>query len=204
MNIKPKILSNIKQKEIPEESKQPANHLMVNLLPLDILLKRKQHSKFAFISKVSVAVLVVLVFLTSTTFALRFSQTLKLKETEQGLVVAEGRINSLTDKEGQLVALKKRLDSISSILGGDSKRKSIFNMVVYLIPPDIQVLEVSVDKSGNMNLVLNSSSLASIQILFDDLGNKEKNSDLISKVNLEGLSLGRNSIYNFSLKITSK
>ncbi|MDO8570490.1 MAG: hypothetical protein Q7R97_02795 [Candidatus Daviesbacteria bacterium] len=202
--LKPKILNSTKQKEIPEESKQSDNHLMINLLPQDIILKRKQHSKFALISKISIAVLVVLVFLTSTTLALRFSQALKLKETEQGLVVAEGKINSMTDKEGQLIALKKRLDSISSILGGDSKRKSIFNMVVYLIPPDIQVLELSVDKSGNMIISLNSSSLLSIQTLFSDLGEKEKNSDLISKVNLEGLSMGRNAVYTFSLKITPK
>lgn len=198
--IKPLIVKH--QKE--EGLNLPNSHLLINLLPPEVILGRKQHFKFAFISKISIIVLVALVFLTSTTLALRFSQTFELKKAEQGLVLAEGKVSSQKDKEGQKVTLKKRLDSIEAILGGDSKRKAIFNMIIFLIPPDIQVLEVDVNKNGNMNLSLSSFSLSAIQTLFDDLGNKEKNSDLISKVDIEGISLGRDSIYRFSLNVTPK
>ncbi len=198
--IKPQVQSHIKS----EEANLPNNKLMINLLPLEIILDRKQHFKLIFISKVSIIALLILIFFTSSTLALRFSQTFELKRAEEGLVVAESRVSSLKDKEGQAIALKKRLDSISSILGGDSLRKAIFNMVIYLVPPNIQVQEVSVDKNGNISIDMSSSSLPSIQTLIDGLGDKEKNSDLISKVDLDGLSLGRDSVYHFSLKIIPK
>ena len=203
--IKPPLVSRTKNKETnSEEPNLSSTRLAINLLPLEIILSRKQYSKFSLISKISVIALVVLVFLTSATLALRFSQTFDLKKAEQGLAMAEGKVGTLKDREGQLAALKKRLDSINSILGGDEKRKEIFNLVVYLVPPDIQILEVSVDKNGNMFISLSSSSLSSITTLFDNLGDKEKNSDLISKVDLDGLSLGRDSVYRFSLKIVPK
>lgn len=188
----------------PQVQSSTNNHLMINLLPSEVILSRKQRSKFALISKISVIVLITLVFLTSTTLALRFSQTFDLKKAEQGLVMAEGKVVTLKDKESQVIALKKRLESIAAILGGDAKRKAIFNMVIFLIPPDIQVLEVNVDKNGNMNLSLSSSSLLSIQTLVDDLGDSEKNSNLVSKIDLDGLSLGRDSVYRFLLKIVPK
>ncbi|MDO8638688.1 MAG: hypothetical protein Q7R43_03870 [Candidatus Daviesbacteria bacterium] len=188
----------------PQVLNQTNNRLMINLLPSEVILSRKQYSKFSMVSKISAAALIILVFFTSTTLALRFSQTFEQKKVEEGLVMAESKVSDLKGKEGQVIALKQRLDSISSILGNDTKRKAIFNMVVFLIPPDMQVLEVNVDKSGNMSVTLSSASLSSIQTLFDNLGNKEKNSDLISKVDLDGISLGRDSVYRFSLKITPK
>lgn len=198
--IKPQVQNHPKR----EESNLPNNKLMINLLPLEIILDRKQHFKLKLISKISIIALLVLIFFTSSTLALRFSQTFALKSAEEGLVIAESKVSSLKDKEGQAIALKKRLDSIASILGGDSLRKAIFNMVIYLVPSNMQVLEVNVDKNGNMNIDLSSSSLSAIQTLTDSLGDKEKNSDLISKVDLDGLSLGRDSVYHFSLKIVPK
>lgn len=203
--IKPQVSNQTKNEVVKSEvSNLPNNHLMINLLPLEIILSRKQHSKLSLISKISVASLVVLIFFTSTTLALRFSQTFELKKSEQGLVLAESKVSNLKDQEGQAVALKQRLIAIDAILGGDAKRKSIFNMVIYLIPADLQVMEVNVDKNGNMNLVLSSASLTSIQTLINNLGDKEKNSDLISKVDLDGMSLGRDSVYNFSLRVVPK
>lgn len=198
--IKPQVQSH----KTSEESNLPNNRLMINLLPLEIILNRKQHFKLKFISKISIIVLLILIFFTSSTLALRFSQTFELKEAEQGLAMAETKVTDLKDKEGQAIALKKRLDSISSILGSDNLRKAIFNMIIYLVPPNMQVLEVNVGKNGDMNIDLESASLSSIQILIDGLGDKEKNSDLISKVDLDGLSLGKNAVYHFSLKIIPK
>ncbi|MFH0937168.1 MAG: hypothetical protein V1808_02660 [Candidatus Daviesbacteria bacterium] len=180
------------------------NKISVNLLPQEIILQRKQGSKLNIVSKVSIITLVIFVFLTSVTLALRISQSFDLNSAKNGLVRAEGQVNSLKGPEQQAIVLKQRLSSIKALLGGDSKRKEIFNLVVYLTPADIMISEVTVDKNSNMSLTLQTSNLASIETFLSSLGDEEKNSGLIKKVTLEGLSLGRDSIFRFTLKILPK
>ncbi|MCL5783882.1 MAG: hypothetical protein M1142_00805 [Patescibacteria group bacterium] len=178
--------------------------IRVNLLPQEVILQRKQSSKLAIINKISIVALVSLVFFTSATLTLRLSQTPQLKAAETDLTQAEGQVNSFRSREEQVVALKTRLSSIESLIGGDAKRKAIFNLLVYLAPVDVQISEMSIDAGGNVTLTIASPSLISIDTFISSLGEKEKNSDLISKVELNGLSLGANNLYRLDLKLTAK
>lgn len=185
-------------------AEEHVNKLMVNLLPSEILLQRRQSVKLALINKLSIASLLVLIFFASATLGLRISQNFALKNAQQNLVYAEDKVSSFKDKEVEMAVLKQRLNSIKSLLGGDSKITTIFNLVVFLTPSDIQITEASVDKNGSMILTLVAPGLPSLETLISNLGSKEKNSDLISKVELQGLSLGRDSTYRLVLKITPK
>ncbi len=178
--------------------------LSVNLLPKELIQKRLQTSKLSTLNKISVAALVALIFLTSVALTIRISQNAQLKRAQDGLAYAESRVSSLSEKEGQALILKNRLELIQKVKGLDSKLKAVFNVVIYLTPTDIQVLEASVDKNSNMSLSLNSSSLSSIETLINNLSNKEKNYDMIQKVDLEGMTFGKDGVYRFILKITPK
>lgn len=178
--------------------------LLVNLLPAEELYRRKQSFRLALINKLSILLLTVLIFLTSTALVLRLTQNLQLKGVQNNLAKAETKVAGLKGKEEQAFILKERLASISKLLGGDSKRKAIFNLVVFLTPAEIMFSEVTVDRNGNMNLSLSSPTLASVETLISSLEDRGKNSDLIAKVNLEGLSLGKDATYHFSLKIVPK
>lgn len=178
--------------------------IAINLLPPEILLERRHSSKLYLLNNISIGVLVVLIFLTSATLAIKFSQNSELKKAEQDLAYAEGKVSALKGREDQTLALKQRLSSIESLTGGDAKMKKIFNLVVYLIPPDMQVSTVTVDKNGNMSIALSGFSVASLETLISNLSDKDKNADLIARVDLEGISIGRDSTYRFSMKIAPK
>lgn len=180
------------------------NWLSVNLLPTEIMLQRQQSFRLTLSTKLSIAALVLLIFFTSLTLTLRIFQNSQIEKAKKNEVVAQGKIDSLRSKEDQLILLKTRLSSIKSLMGVDNRRKAIFNLVVFLTPSDTQISDVTVDKDGKMVMSLTSPTLASIDSLISSLGNQEKNSDLISKVDMEGLSLGKDLVYRFALEIIPK
>lgn len=178
--------------------------ISVNLLPQEVILQRSQSSKLSKVTKLSFGLLVVLIFFTSATLALRVSQMYQLNQTQQGLARAQERLAGFQNKEGQMVVLKQRLDAIQSLIGTDEGKKSIFNLIVYLTPSDMQISDLTVDRNSNLMVSFSSPSLVAVETLISSLGDTGKNFDLISKVHLEGLSYGKDSVYRFTLKITSK
>lgn len=185
------------------ENSEKIQKLLVNLLPQEILIERRQSSKLALVNKLSILTLLILVFFTSATLGLRFTQNQELKLNQTNLARAENRVRGLKDKETSIVALKQRLTSIQGLIGGDNKIKGIFNLVIFLTPEDVQITEATVDKNGSMSLSMTTPSLQSLETLIDNLGTKEKNSGMISKVDMDGLSLGKDGLYRFSLKVIS-
>lgn len=180
------------------------SQLKINLLPRDILLARQLGSKARLINKLSIGLLVILICLTSATLGIRFVQNLDLKKANTNLTSAQNLVESQGIVEAQAALVKQQLDSIESISGQDANRKAIFNLLVALMPADVQISEASVDKESNMTLTLSSPSLSSLQDLFSGLSDPEKNAGLISKVDLQGLSVDRDGAYRFGLRITGK
>ncbi len=177
--------------------------LLINLLPPEIILFRKQSTRISFINKASIVVLLILIFLTSTTVVLRVLQNKNLQEVDNQIVFAQSKINSLKDREGYAIALKSRVSSIASI-GENSKQTAIFNLVTSLAPVEVDTQSISVERNGLMVFSANSPSLSALQSFLTNLSSKEKNSDLISTVALESMSKGRDNIYRVSFRIVPK
>ena len=68
----------------------------------------------------------------------------------------------------------------------------------------MQFNDITISRDGNTMINASSRSLSSIDKLLNDLTDKEKNADLISKVDVDGLSLGKDFVYRFGLKITTR
>lgn len=180
---------------------QQMKSFSVNLLPVEMILRRKQNLKLTLINRVSIIALVFLVFATSATLTLRLIQSKTLEREKKDLVFAEGKITGFKDNEGGILLLKQRLSKIQTLSGEDIPRKAIFNLIIYLTPQEIEISEIVVDRRGNVIATLSTSSLPAFTTLVDNLGDKEKNMNLIKSVNLENMSYGRDSLYRFSLKI---
>ena len=181
-----------------------SNKLVVNLLPIEILLQRKQSSKLVLINRFSIVSLVALVFLASAALGLRISQNMALESAKQNFVMASEKVDSLREKEEDILVLKQRLGVIKTLFEADTKITGIFNLVIFLTPQDMRIANTTVDKNGNMIISLVATNLASVETLISNLGDKERNSDLISSVNLQGLSLNNGTDYRFTLNITPK
>lgn len=178
--------------------------LAINLLPQDVLLAQEHRAKLSLINKISVGVLVLLTFFTSATVALRIAQRSDLTQTQSNLVYAQDKVESFKSKEEQLVILKQRMAVMQNLIGLDSKKKALFNLILYLTPVDMQVTDVTINTKGIISLSVSSSNLASVQNLITNLGSKNKNSDLISKIDLNSFSSGRDGVYYMTLNITPK
>lgn len=177
--------------------------ISINLLPKEVLLQRKQSSKFATINTISVAILIILVFLSSATLAMRISQNFQLNEVKNNLTLAEQDVAVFQTKEAQLAFLKKRLEVINNLTNGDVKVKAIFNLILAIIPKDINVSEINVDKSGKMVIMISTTSLSSIETLISDLSSQEKNANLVKEINLDTLSKDKDGVYRLSLNIST-
>lgn len=176
----------------------------LNLLPKAHFQDQKKISTIWLINKLSIGLLVVLVFLTGAVLSLRTIQRFELQKESQVVKEAEAKVSTFQDKEGQLIFLKQRLDTINNLLNGDIKRKALFSLLIFLTPDDISYSDISIGRDGSTIVSASSPTLQSIDTLLNNLSNKEKNAGAISKIDLDGLTLGKDSIYRFSIKLLPK
>lgn len=162
-----------------------------------------QSHKSALVIRISIAVLIFVISITAVSLFLKVSQNKEIEDTNNQVQTAENNLAAQRNKEEVLLALKNRLNLIKSLSGGDEKVKSMLSLIIYLTPPDVDLYDASVDKNGTIAASFSSKSLTGVDTLFSNLSSKEKNSNLISKVDLDGISLGKDLTYRFALKISS-
>lgn len=180
------------------------NRITINLLPREVIEGQRKSAGIGFLNKISVVVLVVMVFFASVTLSIRLLQRFNLQTANQNLVLAQSKIDSLDDRENQLALIKEYLSSYKTLSTTDEKKKAVFSLVAFLAPPDVQFSDISISRDGNTVISASTTSLLSIDKLLNDLTDKQKNADLIAKVDVDGLSLGKDSVYRFGLKITTR
>ncbi len=178
--------------------------MSLNLLPKSHLEDQKKLSFVYLINKISIGLLILLVFLTAGMLVMRILQKLEFEKSADIVKLAEAKVNSLQTKEASLVLLKQKLDTINQLSTVDAKRKAIFSLIIFLSSSDISFTDINIGRDGSAVISAASSSLVSIDQLINNLSSKEKNAGVINKVVLDGLSLGKDSIYRFSLKVYPK
>lgn len=177
--------------------------ISINLLPPETLLFIRQSRRLKLISAISMTFFISLIFFTTLTLVLRILQNTKLKQVSGNLQQAQAKISELKDKESYAVVLKTRLSSIEK-LTADSKIVSVFNLISALVPADTALSSFGIDKNGNIKLSASSPSSESLEAFVSNLSSKEKNSGLISKIDLDTLALGKDGSIKYGLKIIIK
>lgn len=177
--------------------------MKINLLPAETLSVGRQNAKILLANRISLWLFVALVFLTSITLSVRILQNLKLQNLTGQVAQAQTRVLSSQDKEGYAVVLAERLKTIQS-LQGDSKKIILFNLIAGLAGSNIAINSFSVDRVGNIDVSATAINLADLNNFFNGLNDKKQTSDLVSRVDLSSLSLGRGGGYRFSIKVTAK
>lgn len=180
------------------------NNLNINLLPREVSEKQKKSAGLSLLNRMSVGLLIVMAFFAAVTLSIRLLQKINLESTSQNLALAQSKVGSLGEREVEVALIKEYLSSYKSLSTSDEKKKAVFSLVAFLAPSDILFNDISISRDGNTVVSASSSSLTSIDKLLSDLTNKEKNSDLIARVDIDGLTLGKDSVYRFGLKIVTK
>lgn len=175
--------------------------LAINLLPQEIMLLQRQGAKIALINKISIVSLLFLFLLTGGVFAVRLSQNNKLSQLNIRLDKATEGISAFKEKESQLTILTSRLKSIRE-LSSTNKKSAAFNTILKLIPNDAKITLITVEKSGVITILANTTNIDSFDSLALALADKEKNSNLVDKLDLDNFSIGKDGVVRFGLKVS--
>lgn len=179
------------------------NKISINLLPAEYTGLLKEYTKFYKIQTISIILILVLIFLSSITVALRLFQSQRIKIAQANLEDVTTKVTQQKPKESSLTVLKSRLSTIDQISSLPSKQREMYNLVSSLLPPSLNISNVSVDKSGGMLLSIISQDFSNIDSFITQL-TTDPSQNKINQVIIEGLSRSRDGTYRGNLKIIAK
>lgn len=178
--------------------------LSIDLLPLEFKTEEAKRAKFYKIQTIGVITILIMVFFSSLTIALRVLQSQEISKVKNDLSQNEQKVTDLKTSQAQLVLLKNRLTAINQYFGVPSKQVEMYNLIEKLLPFEVSISSIAVDKSGDVLLLALSSSSDSIDQFISNLISPDKNEDKISEVSVESLSRGRDGVYRLSFKVKPK
>lgn len=178
--------------------------ISINLLPIEFRQQEIKRAKFYKIQVAGVGVVLLMVFLSSLTIALRILQSQNLSQIQKIITQSEEKISDLKTTQGAIILLKDRLTTINQYLGSPSKQTQMYNLIAELLPSSVSLSGISVGKEGDVILSANTKDSSSLDELANNLISKEKNQDKIAQISFETLNRGRDGIYRFSLRVKTK
>lgn len=170
----------------------------INLLPFEDVIRQKKEGRFKIIQRISIFLLISLIFLATAGFITLYLQKLNINKIESEAASAEQNVASLKDKEAALFVLKNRLVSINQILKVPGQQADIYEIVVQNLPRSVGIASVGIDKNGNVIQSLVVPDGATLDSILKNYLAKA------TKIDVESLSRGRDSVYRVNLKIQIK
>lgn len=178
--------------------------IKINLLPIEFTRSQIERAKFKKVQAVSIIFLLVLTAIAVAVVALRFLQSQEIEKNKTQLETVENLIQGLKNKEVSLTVLKNRLSAINKLTSTPSKQKSLYTLISSLIPAQVSVTSVVIDKNSNLNLSITASDSTAFADFLESLTSVEKNEDRISQVIIDSLSRNKDGSLRVSLKILPK
>ncbi len=175
--------------------------ISINLLPFEVTALEKTSAKKLQIFKLSFGLLVVMILITVSILILRLFQSRTISVVNTQLVTSEQKVNNLKDQESQLVLLKDRLSSISTLSQKDFKTTDGFNLISSITPSNISLSAVSLDKSGTIVLSAEAPDLITLKTFFDNLTIPAINQGKIGKISIDNLNNFSSGKYRVNLTI---
>ncbi len=149
--------------------------ISINLLPPEVMTQELKNKKFYKIQLVGIATILVMVFLTSLTLALRILQSRSMDIYQARLTQAEDKASGLKNAQASLYLLQNRLSVIGKYLGVPSEQSSMYQLIDKLIPPSIVINAITVGKSGEIVFQAFAPNSGSLESLINNLTEKDSN-----------------------------
>jgi len=175
----------------------------INLLPTEVSQQQQKQAKFNKIQAISIGVLLVLILVASISVALRIFQSQTIKKLDDQSKALEAKVSNFQKQEENLVVLKNRITAISGLLKGPSIDVVMFNLLSDILPTDVSISTISVDKTGNVVLAITAPNSGALKETLDQL-TSDQIFDKIRDVNIESLTGGVDGSYRISLKLFNK
>lgn len=175
--------------------------ISINLLPPEFTAEQVKKAKFYKIQGIGVVAILVMVFLSSLTVALRILQSQNISEAQTILNEKEQQVLGLKGRQASLILLKNRLTAVSKYLGVSSKQASVYKFINDLLPPTFGINSLTVDKSGEILILAVVSDVITLDNFISTLISDESGQGKVSQLSIENLNRGRDGIYRVGLKI---
>lgn len=175
--------------------------ISINLLPAEFSAVELKRAKFVRIQAIGVGVILLMIFLSSLTFSLRILQNQSIKAASGRVLGEEEKIAGLKGTQASLIFLKNRLDILQEYLGTQSKVVSLYQFLTNQLPSSAAADSISVDKEGNMLLLIRFEDIGEFDSLLSNLLDPQKNEGRVKKVSLDSFSRGRDGLFRVSLKL---
>lgn len=175
--------------------------IAINLLPEEFKVAELKRTKFYKIQTIGLATLMLMVFLSSLTVALRVLQSQNLKQIQNKVVAAEQKITDLKDIQGSLLLLTNRLTAINQYLDNPSKQVQMYSLVAETLPKFVSISSISVSSTGEILVLGVAKDGDSLDKAITDLTLSEVSKDKIGQLAVDGISRGREGIYRLTFKI---
>lgn len=178
--------------------------IAIDLLPLEFKAEEIKGAKFLKVQTIGVLIILLMIFLSSLTVALRILQNQSLSRIQTNLTNTEQKINGLKTVQASLLLLKNRLTTINQYLGTPSQQSQMYKLITSLLPASVYISSISVNRAGEVLVSAVVPDSTSLDNLVGNLISQDSNQDKISKVSLESISRGKDGIFRISLKIKPK
>lgn len=177
--------------------------LLINLLPAEFAVYKKEKEKKLLIFNASVAVLIFMIILTAGVFFLGISKRLTINKLNKDLVKVEEEVGSLKDKEGLALILKSRLDKINTLTKSESSEVNVFFFLSSLLTSDIKVSNFITEKNSQVRIIGETTNTGSLERYINKLIDTKRTKGKITSAKLENLTRGTDNKIGFDLLITT-
>ena len=178
--------------------------IAINLLPVEFTQQEAKRARFYRVQTIGVSVILLVVFLSSLSVALRILQSQNIKGIQTQVSASEQKVSDRKDIQASLLLLKNRLITIDQYLNSTSKQTQMYQLLDQLIPQGVLINSISVNKSGETIILAQVADSPTLDSLVDSFINKQSNEDKISQVALDTLSRGRDGVFRITMKIKPK
>lgn len=175
--------------------------IAINLLPVEFTQAEVKRARFVKIQTIGIGVILLMVFLSSLSVALRILQSQNIKVIQTQVDAVEQKISDLKDKQLSLLLIKNRLAVINKYLNNPSKQTTMLLLLDKLIPPSVSVNSTSIDKSGEVSILALIPDSTILDNMITNLTDKTINEGKIVEVLVDSISRGKDGVYRISLKI---
>ena len=178
-------------------------NLSINLLPQELTAEKKQRQKAATVVQISVVILVLIIVAAGIVLSFRFAQNAQLTKTQSQITTVKQEINSPENhlREGLVVTLGSRLDSINQAGKTDYPASYAFNMVARMLPANVLIQAFTLDRKGKATVQLVTPDTAVMSKLLDNLMDPAKNNQKIDKASIESIALNKSGHYDVSMTV---
>lgn len=179
------------------------NKLLINLLPAEFAVQKKQKEKKLFLVRSSVIVLVVMILLTTGVFVLGISKRLEINQLNKDLANIETAVDSLKDKEGLALILKNRLDRINTLAKTESPESNAFFFVSSLLTSDLKIAGFTTETDSKVRVSGTTNNTGALERFINKLTDAKRTKGKIAAAKLENLSRSADKKISFELVITT-